>query len=243
MDYYLHQNGEQTGPFSEAQIKSMFESGAIGPDDIVWHEGLSEWQPLQSVFGFSADPPAVPATTSSQGPQTIMTNIKQGALIGGWVCFGLGLASMFFSLFLVFLYGPLFLVAFILSIVAMAQRRIWGGVALLLTTLILPTALWFTLFATRTAEFLEKKSADAATSRAEPSSETNAPINVADALKQGFEEATRKQELERLQSLREEKAQYEKQLQELKGFEVLNASFKREKDAFSGSKAIIELTV
>lgn len=243
MDYYLHQNGEQSGPFTEDQIRSMLECGAVDPTDIIWHEGLSEWQPIETVLSLPIDPQAVPPATTPKAPQTVLTNVKQGALIGGWVCFGLGLVFMFVSLFFVFLYGPLFLVAFILSIVAMAQRRIWGGVALLLATLILPTVLWFALFATRTVDFLEKQTADASATKAEASSKENPPVNVADALKQGFEEAAKKQDLERLQTLRAEKAQYEKQVEELRAFEVLNASFRRDKDAFAGGKAVIELTI
>jgi uncharacterized protein (TIGR02588 family) len=49
---------------------------------------------------------------------------------------------MFGSLGLFFLYGPLFLASFILSIVAMAQRRIAAGVVLLVVTLAVPTMSW-----------------------------------------------------------------------------------------------------
>ncbi len=68
----------------------------------------------------------------------VQTNVKQGALIGGWVCLGLGLFFLISSGWLFLLYLPFFLASFVLSIVAMAQRRILGGVGLLLATLFLP---------------------------------------------------------------------------------------------------------
>ncbi len=63
--------------------------------------------------------------------EELQTNVKQGALIGGWVCFGVGILFMVHSLWAFIFYGPLFFAAFVLSIVAMAQRRIGGGLALL----------------------------------------------------------------------------------------------------------------
>lgn len=163
MELYLNQNGEQVGPYTEEQISAMIHSGDLNRDDIVWHEGLSEWQPLRAVFDLPA-PVATPAP-AYQAPRpatsessTVMTNVKQGAIIGGWVCFGLGILCMLWSLVLFFLYGPFFLVAFVLSIVAMSQRRIVGGILLLIATLLVPTILGAVLFATRTKEFADDMS-------------------------------------------------------------------------------------
>ena len=109
-------------------------------------------------------PPAIPrvpsATITRQpGPRTeIQTNVKQGALIGGFVCFVIGIIFMFSSLWSFFLYGPLFLAAFVLSIVAMSQRRVLGGIGLLLLTLIVPGVLGLILFSTRTAKVADAMS-------------------------------------------------------------------------------------
>lgn len=72
---------------------------------------------------------------------TVETNVKQGALIGGVVCFVLGVIMMCVSLWTVIVYAPLFLAAFVLSIVAMAQKRIAGGVILLVLTVAVPPVL------------------------------------------------------------------------------------------------------
>lgn len=85
----------------------------------------------------------------------VSTNVKQGALIGALVCFGLGIGLMVLSLWSFIIYGPLFLVAFVLSIVAMAQRRVFGGLVMLLLTLIVPPGLFLGLAATRGSEVAE----------------------------------------------------------------------------------------
>lgn len=81
----------------------------------------------------------------------VQTNVKQGALIGSAVCFVIGIIVMGLALTMapvlaasivaIVVSGPLFLAAFILSIVAMAQKRIIGGVIMLLLTVIMPLPL------------------------------------------------------------------------------------------------------
>jgi Bacterial SH3 domain len=77
----------------------------------------------------------------------LQTNIKKGAVIGGWVCFGVGTAFMFLSLWAVIFYAPLFFAAFVLSIVAMAQGRVAGGLTLLLCCVIIPSLTFLGLMA------------------------------------------------------------------------------------------------
>ena len=80
---------------------------------------------------------------------------RQGAVIGGWVCFLLGVGIMYASLWAFWFYVPLLLIAFILSIAAMSQRRIVGGVLLLFATLAVPPVEWLVLAAKRTHDFAE----------------------------------------------------------------------------------------
>jgi len=95
----------------------------------------------------------------------LQTNVKQGALIGGWVCFGVGTAFLFLSLWTVIFYAPLFLAAFVLSIVAMSQRRVAGGLILLLCCVIIPPLTFFSLMAHRAAPSIERTTAIAKTMR------------------------------------------------------------------------------
>ena len=83
----------------------------------------------QSMTGRPAAARPIPA-------RELQTNIKQGAAIGGWVCFGLASIIMFIPIPTWFIYAPLYLASFILSIVAMSQKRIAGGITLLLANVI-----------------------------------------------------------------------------------------------------------
>jgi hypothetical protein len=90
--------------------------------------------------------------------------VKQGAAIGGWCCFGIGLAIMYFSVWTFFIYVPFFFVSFILAITAMAQRRIASGIVLMLALLIVPGVTWLVLSTTRLNSFIldvDRKLADA----------------------------------------------------------------------------------
>lgn len=80
--------------------------------------------------------------------------IKQGASIGGWCCFIIGLAIMFYSVWMFFFYVPFFFVSFILAIVAIAQRRVVSGIVLIIALLIVPAVIWLMLSATRLNSFI-----------------------------------------------------------------------------------------
>ena len=65
MQYYLHRNEKQIGPYDEPQIRGMVASGAISRSDLCWREGLADWQPLEAVFQFALPPPiTIPAPIS-----------------------------------------------------------------------------------------------------------------------------------------------------------------------------------
>ena len=181
--YYLHLGGEQKGPFTLGQLQDMWRAGSINLDTQFWTKGGGEWKAMEAILDLleppvlaapslsSAPPPAVPPASPSPKPSVSHANapatqtktpgpvgaseVKQGAAIGGWVCFGLGVLFMYFSLWSFLLYTPLFLVAFILAIVALAQKRIGSGISLLLSCLIVPAVLWIYLGATRTAKTIE----------------------------------------------------------------------------------------
>ncbi len=74
----------------------------------------------------------IPSPPSPQRPQS-------KAVAAGWLCFVIGLVLVFVSpMGMLLLYAPLFLAAFVLSIVGMAQGRIAGGLVLLLISIVVP---------------------------------------------------------------------------------------------------------
>jgi general secretion pathway protein G len=154
MFIYIHKNEQQLGPFDESNIQEGLNSGQFSIDDLAWKEGLSEWVQLRELLKKPEITPPLTNIPQVEKPTIIQTNVKQGAVIGGWVCFALGLATMYFSMWTFFICAPLFLVAFILSIFAMVQQRIIGGIVLLLCTLVIPFPLSLYLSAVRVSEAL-----------------------------------------------------------------------------------------
>lgn len=112
-----------------------------------------------------------------KGQHEVRTNVKQGALIGAVACFAIGIILMFISLWSFIIYSPLFLAAFVLSIVAMSQKRVVGGLVMLLLTLIVPPVLFFGLGAVRGKTAAEKmsKALDEASAELEKSFNAETP--------------------------------------------------------------------
>jgi len=46
---YIAKDGQQLGPFTDAQIDQQLASGAISPADLAWRDGMADWQPLGQV--------------------------------------------------------------------------------------------------------------------------------------------------------------------------------------------------
>lgn len=51
MHIFLARNNVQAGPYSLEQLNHMFASGQILLTDLMWHEGMANWQPVGEVTG------------------------------------------------------------------------------------------------------------------------------------------------------------------------------------------------
>jgi len=75
--WFFASNGQQQGPYSEAQFRDFIAQGGITPDTLVWSEGMSGWQKAGDVPGLmpsGARPPAMPQS----GPPPVT------AAVGGY---------------------------------------------------------------------------------------------------------------------------------------------------------------
>ncbi len=52
--WYYTVNGDRQGPVSAAELKQLATDGTIGPDDLVWKEGMAEWAPAKNIKGLFA---------------------------------------------------------------------------------------------------------------------------------------------------------------------------------------------
>jgi len=48
--WYYSRNGQQIGPVSRAVLDQMIATGQIYAGDLVWTDGMAQWQPVASVF-------------------------------------------------------------------------------------------------------------------------------------------------------------------------------------------------
>jgi uncharacterized RDD family membrane protein YckC len=53
MQIYIAKNGQQTGPYSVDQIKSLLDSNMITLRDLAWHDGLTQWRPIHEIVIFT----------------------------------------------------------------------------------------------------------------------------------------------------------------------------------------------
>lgn len=61
-DWYYAQNNRREGPVEEPLFRDLIARGVVGPDTLVWTDGMADWAPLASspAAGFQkAQPPAL----------------------------------------------------------------------------------------------------------------------------------------------------------------------------------------
>jgi uncharacterized RDD family membrane protein YckC len=51
MNWHYSDGGKQVGPIDETELNRLVTLGAVRSDTLVWHEGLTSWQPLGVVRG------------------------------------------------------------------------------------------------------------------------------------------------------------------------------------------------
>jgi len=82
MNIFIGKDGKQLGPFSEDQLRSMFESGMLTAGDLAWQEGWPNWTPLWQVFGM---PPPLVSNPAAAASVPANTGEKPWRWIGsGW---------------------------------------------------------------------------------------------------------------------------------------------------------------
>src|SRR5260370_42633770 len=71
--WFYASQGQQQGPYPEAQLRDLIVRGIVRADTLVWSEGMAGWQKageIPDLASGGASPPAVPrsgALTSASG--------------------------------------------------------------------------------------------------------------------------------------------------------------------------------
>jgi uncharacterized protein DUF4339 len=48
--WYLSRNGQQHGPFSDADVANFARLGQLQGNDLIWREGFASWRPALTIF-------------------------------------------------------------------------------------------------------------------------------------------------------------------------------------------------
>jgi hypothetical protein len=83
--FYIHRDGEQYGPYSKQDLGNMAQRSELLPDDLIWCEGMPDWQSAQALFPAPSPPP--PGTV---GPKA-KTNKLVAPLVIGFILVGLSM--------------------------------------------------------------------------------------------------------------------------------------------------------
>lgn len=59
MQIYLTQNGQTLGPYTGEQLRLMVQGGEISANDLAWHEGVTDWQPFNTILDLTPAQAAV----------------------------------------------------------------------------------------------------------------------------------------------------------------------------------------
>lgn len=50
VEWYLARDGSQFGPLADSELRKLVELGHLKPDDLLWRDGMAEWQPAATLF-------------------------------------------------------------------------------------------------------------------------------------------------------------------------------------------------
>jgi hypothetical protein len=53
-NWYYSRQGSQVGPIAREQLDALARSGALWPDDLVWTDGMPNWQPARAIADLAA---------------------------------------------------------------------------------------------------------------------------------------------------------------------------------------------
>src|SRR6478752_9603334 len=117
MQWYYSKNGTQLGPVEEDELRAKLAAGEISQVDLVWKDGMSDWQPVAKVAeltlsAFPTAPKGVPQSPAGNppyaspvygaAPQTyhgppIPTYLWQSIVVTFFCCLPLGIPAIVYA--------------------------------------------------------------------------------------------------------------------------------------------------
>ncbi|MCP4599989.1 MAG: DUF4339 domain-containing protein [Proteobacteria bacterium] len=76
--WYVAVGDEKQGPYSEEELQGYLDSGEVAPDDLVWRDGMEDWEEAGEIFSepqsASPEPPPVPKSRAKKTPDNNSTD-------------------------------------------------------------------------------------------------------------------------------------------------------------------------
>src|SRR5215472_12887653 len=97
--WFFAANGQQQGPYPEAQFRDLIARGAVNMQTLVWSEGMAGWQKAGEVPGLMGSgmaPPAFPQggavmSTGGYGDGPLSLDIGLWGFLGWSILFVIGI--------------------------------------------------------------------------------------------------------------------------------------------------------
>src|ERR1700742_1547131 len=67
--WFYAAQGQQQGPFAEAQFRNLIARNTVTPDTLVWTDGMSGWQRCGDIPGLMGGRSGPPVGPQPRGPQ------------------------------------------------------------------------------------------------------------------------------------------------------------------------------
>ena len=109
-NWFYAANGQQQGPFGDAQLRDLISNGTVRSDTLVWTEGMAGWQKAMEVPGLmpaGGPPPMMPMG----GPPPMMGGGMPGAASGYALGLNMGIWDFTWRT-LAFIFGSIFIIPF-----------------------------------------------------------------------------------------------------------------------------------
>jgi hypothetical protein len=82
MEIHIFRDGEQWGPYSIQEINEELAKGVLSRDVLAWHEGLTDWTPIQEIYRITLPREPIKVTLSDAEPSSV---VKPDPKVGGIV--------------------------------------------------------------------------------------------------------------------------------------------------------------
>lgn len=66
MEWFYADGQDRRGPVTEEQFRGLIAAGSIKPENLVWHQGMAQWQPLREIAPDPGPPPLGAGATAQR---------------------------------------------------------------------------------------------------------------------------------------------------------------------------------